>query len=62
MKEWLKVSRSANGTVVVTVTLAEENLSARWSVKCFRGAIVGAVREARKAAFTCLDELREAAE
>lgn len=61
MKEWLKVSRAANGHLVVTVTVAEENLSSRWSVRTYRAEIKKAVIEARKFATEILDELREVA-
>lgn len=61
MKEWLKVSRAANGTLVVTVTLSEDNLSSRWSCKTWRGDIQKSVRSARKAALEVLNELREVA-
>lgn len=61
MKEWCRVSRAGDGKVVVTVTVVEENLSVRWSVKCFRAGIVAAVGEARRNALACLSELAEAA-
>lgn len=58
MKEWLKVSRAANGHIVVTVTLSEDNLSARWSTRTVRGQVQSAVREGRKYAMELLTDLR----
>ena len=60
MKEWLKVSRAANGHIVVTVTLAEDNLSAKWSARSARGQIEAAVQEGRKYALEIISSLREA--
>ena len=59
-KEWVKVSHSANGVTVVTVTLVEGNLSARWSVKSFTSGIKAGVEEARTRAHQALTDLREA--
>lgn len=63
-KEWRRVSRAANGSLVVSVTLADENLSAKWSVKAYlgKGKVKAAVIEARKYAAEILGELREAGE
>jgi hypothetical protein len=58
VKEWLKVTRAANGHVVVTVSLSEDNRSARWSMRTVRGEIAKTVREARKCATEMLSELQ----
>lgn len=60
-KEWVRVSRSANGQTVVTVTLQEGNLTSKWSTKAF-GKLKDGVTEARAYAGTNLDQLREATE
>lgn len=60
-KEWLKVSRAANQAIVVSVTLADENLSVRWAVKSYRSGIKKAITEARDAAAEMLAEMREVA-
>jgi hypothetical protein len=59
VKEWVKVVRPVNGPAVVTVTLVEGNLSARWSTKAF-ARIGDGVRDARARAQGALAELREA--
>lgn len=63
-KEWVKVSRAANGKVTVTVSLVEENLSSKASVIAMglpsSKPIKTAVGQARALAVANLDEIREA--
>jgi hypothetical protein len=59
VKEWSRVSKPASGPAVVTVTLVDGNLSARWSTKAY-GQIKAAVIEARREAAQAITELREA--
>ena len=59
MKEWVKVAKPVNGPAVVTVSLVDGNLSARWSVKAFNRIKDGVV-EARAGATAALEQLREA--
>lgn len=59
MKEWVKASRSAQGTTIVTVTLQEGNLTSRWSEKAY-GKVKEAVKVCRTHAEVNLNELREA--
>ena len=42
-KEWWRASRAGNGTTTVTMTITEDNLSARWSVKTSSNQIKAAV-------------------
>lgn len=58
-KEWVRVARPANGPTIVTVTLVEDNLTAKWSVKAY-GNIRTSVGEARTSATAALAELKEA--
>lgn len=58
-KEWVRVSHAA-GKTNVTVTISEGNLTARWSVKTFAGAIKVGVLEARAGAEKAITDLREA--
>lgn len=62
MKEWIKVSHSAAGITVVTVTQQDGNLSARWSVRSSVSHIAQGVREARGYCVKALDGLRAAHE
>lgn len=62
MKKWTKVSRSAAGVTVVTVTLVDGNLSARWSVRTAIGGVKDGMRTATSYAKRALEELREAEE
>lgn len=59
VKEWVRFSRGHNGQTVVTVTLQEGNLTAKWSTRAF-GKIRDGVKEARSQASRALTELREA--
>lgn len=59
VKEWVKAAKPAHGPTVVTVTLVDGNLTAKWSVKSYSNIQAG-VREARSAAQKALAELREA--
>jgi hypothetical protein len=61
-KEWISVRRSAKNVVQVTVTLVEDNLAAKWTVKAvgLRDRIKTAVAEARAGATAALAELKEA--
>jgi hypothetical protein len=59
--EWVRVSHAADKTTV-TVTLVEDNLTAKWSVKCYTSTIKKGVAEARKLATSALADLREAME
>lgn len=59
-KEWLRVSHGANNTTSVTVTLVEENLSVKWSVKTYTSTIAKGVAEARAGARKALAELQAA--
>jgi hypothetical protein len=61
-KEWVRVSRDAKGARVVSVTVQEENLVAKWAVKAvgLKQPIQTAVKEARAGALADLAALREA--
>jgi hypothetical protein len=59
VKEWVRASKPANGPTVVTVTLQDGHLTAKWSVKAYDNIKAG-VAEARRNAHKILDELREA--
>lgn len=59
IKEWVRAARPAKGLTVVTVTLQQGNISAKWSTHAF-GKIKEGVAEARKQALIMLDELSEA--
>lgn len=59
MKEWLRVSKPANGPAVVTCTVQDGNLTAKWSVKSFNNIRSG-VEQARYGAKNALEQLREA--
>ncbi len=61
-KEWVRVSRSAQGQTVVTVTLQEGNLTSKWSARSPGSKLKPAVLEARSYAGSNLDQLREATE
>ena len=61
-KEWLSVKRSPKGAAVVTCSLVEDNLSARWSVATTTATLRHGVADARKGAQLALSELRKAAE
>jgi hypothetical protein len=59
VKEWVKFARGANGKRVVTVSVQEGNLSARWSTVAYT-TIKAGVADARKEALAALAELKEA--
>jgi hypothetical protein len=61
-KEWVRVSRDTKGARVVSVTVQEENLVAKWAVRVMglNGATRAAVQEARTGALADLGQLREA--
>jgi hypothetical protein len=59
VKEWVRAAKPASGPTVVTVTLQDGNLTAKWSVKAYDN-IKGGVTEARAYAHKALAELREA--
>jgi hypothetical protein len=59
VKEWIKVTKPVRGPAVVTVTLSDENLTAKWSTVAFSRVREGVV-EARSKATGLLQELREA--
>ena len=62
VKEWVKVTRSADGKRFVSVTLQKGNLTAKYAVKCWglKDQIKNGVKEAREAARADLKELEEA--
>lgn len=59
MKEWLRVAHAASGTFA-TVTLVDDNLSVKWTVKTYVGGVGQGIAEARKAAQAAMADLREA--
>lgn len=59
MKEWLRVHKPTNGPAVVTCTVQDGNLTAKWSVKSFHNIKAG-VAEARRGATDALGQLKEA--
>lgn len=59
-KEWVRVAHSATGLTTVTVSLLEDNLSVRWSVKTYPSALKSGIAEARKYARKAMVDLREA--
>lgn len=59
-KEWVRVSHAATGTTSVTVTLVEENLTAKWSVKTYASQIRRGVAEARLYAQQAMRDLHDA--
>ena len=61
VKEWLKVTRGANGACSVTCSLVQGSLAVKWSVKAYSVSIKEGVREARLYANQALADLREAA-
>lgn len=60
MKEWVKVTRSAQGVTVVTVTVQDGCLVARYSARTVLTGIKAGYLEARNHAHSHLAELREA--
>lgn len=60
VKEWVKVSHSANNQTSVSVTLQDGTLTVRWAVKSYADHIKEGVVEARKYANKALEQLREA--
>lgn len=58
-KEWLKVTHS-NKQTLVTCSLVEGNLSAKWTVKTYASEIKKGVAQARKHARQGLADLRAA--
>lgn len=58
-KEWIRVSHAGNKTHV-TVTIVEDNLSVRWSVKCYASTLKWGVEQARAGARKALAELHQA--
>ena len=61
VKEWVKAAKPVNGPTVVTVTLVDGNLTAKWSVKAY-GNIKAGVAEARTKADAIVGEARERVE
>lgn len=61
MKEWVKVTRDARGRTTITVTLQEDNLTAKWSTVAFSKVKEG-LREARSRSRALLAEVKEAME
>lgn len=59
MKEWIKASRSPNGALV-TVTVQDGNLTARWTEKTSLSSIEESVRVSRRQAKKILAQLRTA--
>lgn len=59
-KEWFSVAHTANGKTSVTCSIQEDNLSVKWSVKCFTSSIKSGVAEARKYADKAMKDLQEA--
>lgn len=62
MKRYVSVKRSAAGASAVTVSLVDGELSARWTVKTYIGAIGDATTTAEEYARRALDEMRTALE
>lgn len=58
-KEWVRVAH-AGGKTSVTVTLQEDSLVVRWSVKTYIGLITDGVREARAGAERAMGALKAA--
>ena len=58
-KEWLKVSHSPSGTVV-TCTLQQGNVTAKWTVKAYESTIKQGVGDARAGAKKALAQVQEA--
>lgn len=59
-KEWLGVPLSAHGQTSVTVSMVEDNLSVKGTVKSYASAIEPALIEAKKSAPKALADLRAA--
>jgi hypothetical protein len=57
-KEWLRITHGASGTTA-TVTIVEDNLSVKWSVKTFTNKIKAGIKEARVQGNRAMDELQE---
>ncbi len=57
-KEWLKVVCTPTG-MTATVTLQEDNLTVRWTVKTYMSRIKESITEARINAQKVMVELRE---
>lgn len=60
VKEWVKVSRSANNVTVVTVSLVDGNHSVKWSSKTYSHQIKRGLMEARSGAHQALADLKTA--
>lgn len=61
MKEWLRVTHSVPDKTTVTVTLQDESLSVKWSVKTYVSKIGEGICEARAHAERAMIELRKVA-
>lgn len=59
VKEWVRAAKPAAGPTVVTVTLQDGNLTAKWSTKAYDNIKAG-VTDARTNAHKVLEQLREA--
>jgi hypothetical protein len=60
VKEWFKVSHSANGKTSVTCSLQSGNLSVKWAVQCVMSSIQTGVKQSRDGAYRALEDLRKA--
>lgn len=60
MKRWVKAGRSGLGVTVVTVTLQEGNISAKWAVKSTAGHIKDSVLDADRYAKAALADMQAA--
>lgn len=62
VREYVSARRSATGKTVVTVSLVDGTLSAKWSLAAAVTDLKPTVHMARKYAQTALQQLREATE
>ena len=58
MKRYVSVKRSAAGATAVTVSLVDGEISSRWTVKTYIGAVGDATATADEYARRALDEIR----
>lgn len=57
VKEWVKISRSANNQVSVSCTLQRGAVTVRWAVKAYSNTLKEGLVEARNYAKNALSEI-----